>query len=72
MTYLKHTYFVQTILRWLEEGSSSMAVMEIGSPSGFVGDLVSVYSEPDHKRADIEMRKIILYFDEVIFIITDY
>jgi hypothetical protein len=42
-----------------------MAVMEIGSPSGFVGDLVSVYSKPDHKRADIDLRKIILYFDEV-------
>ncbi|XP_060581969.1 CD109 antigen-like isoform X2 [Ruditapes philippinarum] len=56
---------VMVCARWLEEGSSSMAVMEIGSPSGFVGDLVSVYSKPDHKRADIDLRKIILYFDEI-------
>ncbi|XP_053383073.1 CD109 antigen-like [Mercenaria mercenaria] len=56
---------VMACARWLDEGSSSMAVMEIGSPSGFIGDIVSVYSKPDHKRVEIEMRKLVLYFDEI-------
>lgn len=50
---------------WLENGSSSMAVLEIGTPSGFVHDVANIHSEPQHKRVDVDPRKAVIYFDEV-------
>ena len=43
-----------------------MAVLEIGSPSGFIADEGSVASSPDKpKRTELGERKIVLYYDEV-------
>ena len=55
------------IYRWLDSGSSSMAVFEVGIPSGFTADITGVNSEPSHKRVDVESRKLIVYFDQVSF-----
>ena len=43
-----------------------MAVIEIGSPSGFVPEIPTVISEPKEKKIETEARKIVLYYDEVV------
>ncbi|XP_052770025.1 CD109 antigen-like isoform X2 [Mya arenaria] len=50
---------------WLEEGSSSMALIEIGMPSGFSVDASGIVSKPQHKRIEFESRKIVIYFAEI-------
>ena len=50
---------------WLEKGSSNMAVLEIGIPTGFAADKQSVTQHPLLKRTEDGEDKIILYFDEV-------
>lgn len=42
-----------------------MAVLEIGTPSGFVHDAANILSDPPHKRVDVDQRKSVIYFDEV-------
>ncbi|KAH3723811.1 hypothetical protein DPMN_049605 [Dreissena polymorpha] len=56
---------IRACSKWLENGKSSMAVMEVGTPSGFYPDVVSVVSVPVHKRLELESRKVVLYFDEI-------
>jgi len=54
------------IYSWLEPDQSSMALIEIGQPSGFFTDLVGVVSEPPYKRVELASKKVVLYFDEVM------
>ena len=55
-----------TFFSWTEPGSSSMAILEIGSPSGFIADEASVASAPNKpKRTELAERKLVLYYDEV-------
>lgn len=43
-----------------------MAVLEIGSPSGFIADEASVASSTQKpKRVEVEHKKLTLYYDEV-------
>ena len=44
-----------------------MAVQEFGIPTGFEADLESIAGLTDIKRVETENRKVVLYFDEVIF-----
>lgn len=46
-----------------------MAIQEIGIPTGFEADLESIADVKEIKRTELEDRKVILYFDEVGFII---
>ena len=46
-----------------------MAVLEIGSPSGFMADIGSVVSSAEKpKRVEQEDKKIVLYYDEVRYL----
>ncbi|KAH3873335.1 hypothetical protein DPMN_036568 [Dreissena polymorpha] len=56
---------VRACAKWLDTGSSSMAVMELGTPSGFFPDVVSVLSVPLQRRLELESKKVVLYFDEI-------
>ncbi|XP_052244580.1 pregnancy zone protein-like [Dreissena polymorpha] len=56
---------IRACAKWLENGTSSMAVMEVGTPSGFYPVVVNVVSVPVHKRLELESRKVVLYFDEI-------
>ncbi|XP_076447000.1 CD109 antigen-like [Babylonia areolata] len=60
-----NTLQLQTCARWLGEGSSGMAVMEVGIPSGFEVDVDNMKSPRVLKRTEVEDRKMVLYFDEV-------
>jgi hypothetical protein len=53
--------------RWLKPDSSGMAVMEIGVPSGFESDRLSITRMKTLKRIEEGPKKQILYFDEVRF-----
>lgn len=55
-----------SVPRWLKEGSSGMAVKEIGIPSGFEADRESIGKVRGLKRSEPGDRKLILYFDEVV------
>ncbi|WAR21624.1 CD109-like protein [Mya arenaria] len=56
---------VNVCASWQEEGSSSMALIEIGMPSGFSVDAGGIVSKPQHKRIEFESRKIVIYFAEI-------
>ncbi|XP_076446304.1 CD109 antigen-like [Babylonia areolata] len=60
-----NTLQLQTCARWLGEGSSGMAVMEVGIPSGFEVDVDNMQSPRVLKRTEVEDRKMVLYFDAV-------
>ncbi|KAL3881064.1 hypothetical protein ACJMK2_033260, partial [Sinanodonta woodiana] len=60
-----NSYTVQVCGSYLKKGVSSMAVMEIGTPSGFVADKSSVKSVPFLKKIEDGDKKLILYFDEL-------
>lgn len=52
-------------LSYLKEGSSGMAVIEIGYPSGFSADKTSIDKHKLLKRIEDGDKKVILYLDEV-------
>ena len=51
--------------RWLGNGTSGMAILEIGLLSGFAADKFSISQLGLMKRVEDGDKKIILYFDEV-------
>ncbi|KAK3607708.1 hypothetical protein CHS0354_016732 [Potamilus streckersoni] len=60
-----NSYTVQVCGSYLKKGVSSMAVIEIGTPSGFVADKSSVKAVPFLKKIEDGDKKLILYFDEL-------
>jgi len=53
------------ISSYLQNGTSGMAVMEIGFPSGFAAEKVESKNMDVLKRKEDGDRKVILYLDEV-------
>ncbi|KAK3579106.1 hypothetical protein CHS0354_022127 [Potamilus streckersoni] len=60
-----NSYTVKVCGRYLKNGVSSMTVMEIGTPSGFVADKSSIKDAPFIKKIEEGDKKLILYFDEL-------
>ncbi|XP_052795659.1 CD109 antigen-like isoform X2 [Mya arenaria] len=58
-------YKVEVCTSYLKDGASSMAVIEIGFPSGFAADKSSINPHPLLKRVEGEDKKVILYLDEI-------
>ncbi|XP_067660553.1 CD109 antigen-like [Haliotis asinina] len=56
---------VQTCTMWLLNGTSGMAIQELGIPSGFEADLDTLTKLNTLKRIEPENRKVVLYFDEI-------
>ncbi|KAK3764291.1 hypothetical protein RRG08_012456, partial [Elysia crispata] len=56
---------VETCTRWLgQEDSSSMAVQEIGVPSGFSVSPEAITQLDILKRIEVQNKKVVLYFDQ--------
>ncbi|XP_071088378.1 CD109 antigen-like [Haliotis cracherodii] len=56
---------VQTCTRWLSTGTSGMAILELGVPSGFEADLETLTKLKTLKRVETPNKKVVLYFDEI-------
>ncbi|KAK3768403.1 hypothetical protein RRG08_048500, partial [Elysia crispata] len=57
---------VETCTRWLgQEDSSSMAVQEIGVPSGFSVSPEAITQLDILKRIEVQNKKVVLYFDQI-------
>ncbi|XP_046542511.1 LOW QUALITY PROTEIN: CD109 antigen-like [Haliotis rubra] len=56
---------VQTCTKWLLNGTSGMAIQELGLPSGFEADLDTLTKLRTLKRVETENKKVVLYFDEI-------
>lgn len=59
-------FTVKVCGRWLKEGNSGMAMMDIGIPSGMTPDMETLDTSkaPMYKRSEMGYRKLSLYFDE--------
>ncbi|KAL4240835.1 hypothetical protein ACF0H5_001623 [Mactra antiquata] len=61
-----HDYEVTACARWLEQGGSTgMAILEVESLSGFVPKIDTVITEPAHRKLEMNIRKTVLYFDQI-------
>ncbi|XP_064609639.1 CD109 antigen-like [Liolophura sinensis] len=60
-----HSVTIQTCAHWLQEGSSGMAVEEIGIPTGFQIDRDNITLADGLKRIETSDKKLLLYFDEI-------
>ncbi|XP_067661520.1 CD109 antigen-like [Haliotis asinina] len=56
---------VQTCTKWLLNGTSGMAIQELGVPSGFEAELDTLTKLRTLKRVETENKKVVLYFDEI-------
>ncbi|XP_064610073.1 CD109 antigen-like [Liolophura sinensis] len=60
-----HSVTIQACAQWLQEGSSGMAVEEIGIPTGFQADRDNITLVDGLKRIETSDKKLLLYFDEI-------
>ncbi|KAL5012796.1 hypothetical protein ScPMuIL_011347 [Solemya velum] len=56
---------VQTCTRYTKTGSSGMAIVELGIPSGFDADEKSVSNATDVIRTEVKEQKLVLYFNQI-------
>ncbi|XP_076081497.1 CD109 antigen-like isoform X1 [Mytilus galloprovincialis] len=54
-----------TCVKWLRQGRSGMAILEIGIPTGFQANHHKITHVPTLKKIEMENRKLILYFDKI-------
>ncbi|VDI01862.1 CD109 antigen [Mytilus galloprovincialis] len=54
-----------TCVKWLRQGRSGMAILEIGIPTGIQAKPDKITHVPTLKKVEVENRKLILYFDEI-------
>ncbi|XP_048247796.1 CD109 antigen-like [Haliotis rufescens] len=60
-----NTINVRICTRWLLSGSSGMAVIQAGIPTGFQPDLQTITSLPSLKRKEYNNGNVDLYFEEI-------
>ncbi|XP_045202749.2 CD109 antigen-like [Mercenaria mercenaria] len=56
---------LKVCFRWLGEGKSGMAVLEVGLLSGFAGDKFSITQLGILKRVEDGDKKLVIYFEEI-------